>query len=131
MGDVTATTKNGVSQSILRGYVRLPNGQVILDCNPTTSNFGSNDDLVQVGPFAQQAHGDPAEMFANPTVSFGPGSTCFIPPATSLTIDCPYAGVPVTTAPGHHSFENKGTYHEGTGPLNTPVPAKNTFSQRG
>ena len=29
-----------------------------------------------------------------------------------MTIDCPYFGLPITVAPGHEVFENKGTYNE-------------------
>ena len=61
-----------------------------------------NVNIVQVGPFAQQATADvaPGGPLLDPF--------CSIPQI--FTLDCPYRGVPITRAVGHDSFSFSGTY---------------------
>jgi hypothetical protein len=67
-----------------------------------------NLNLIQVGPFAQQATGD-----LDPAIPALEAS-CVLPPEI-LTLTCPYRGVPVTQAPGHDTFAFSGTYRTGAG----------------
>ena len=59
------------------------------------------------GPFAQQASGNIAA--ALPTLQ----STC--PQLQSLTVSCPYQGVPAPQAKGYSSFTHSGTYRDDDG----------------
>ena len=98
-------------------------GERILDCSaegqdfPESSNF--DFDIVQVGPFAQQASGDVA---ANNFIELilddcgGP---------QTLTLSCPYQGVPASQSSTHIAIDNKGTF----GGTTRDPPA--TYIQRG
>jgi hypothetical protein len=124
MGDVTSTTGNGTNESILDGYIHnAKTGEVILDCNLAIGRQFANDDIVQVGPFAQEAHGDASRLLESPDATFGPGARCLVPPANKdLTIDCEFQGQQISTAPGHHTFTHSGTFNQ---------IGKNSFTQRG
>ena len=63
-----------------------------------------NVNVVQVGPFAQQATAD-----VEPALPCGGN-----PQPLSLTLDCPYLGVPVSRAFGHDTFSYSGKYHNPT-----------------
>jgi hypothetical protein len=122
MGDITPGRSRDLSGSQLQGVVRRSlNGQVVLDCQLDVSSAGfgtTNDDIVQVGPLAQEAHGDAADLLANPFAT-----NCSVFP-TSLTITCPFQGVQVNTAPMHETFTHSGT-------INVTPPNKESFSQQG
>ena len=68
----------------------------LFHCHNTTDNV----DILQVGPFAQQASAD-----VTPATG---GLLCSTPQV--FTFDCPYRGVPITRAVGHDSFSFSGTY---------------------
>jgi hypothetical protein len=59
--------------------------------------------IVQVGSFAQQATGDAAPI--TPWLH----SSCHIPPL-SLTVNCPYQGLPAPQASHHVTLHHSGTY---------------------
>jgi hypothetical protein len=71
---------------------------------------GFDADLIQVGPFAQQARGNVSPLL-DQLEHF-----CLVPPQ-SLTLDCPYQGVPAPQAAGHETFNHTGTYRGRVGGL--------------
>jgi hypothetical protein len=90
--------------SHLQGFLKdIHTGEMIFDCSRDTDGFGFHTDVIQVGPFAQQARGDIAPIQQNLD------NQCRLPPQ-SLTLDCPYQGVPAPQAAGHESFNHTGTY---------------------
>ena len=114
-----------IGSSRINALIKETNtGETVLDCQLGLS--GNDHDIVQVGPFAQQAHGDIESILLDPEAQFGEATNCFIPPAINLTVDCPFAGVRAPKAPHHYSFTHSGTY-VGT----SSAEAGNTFSQRG
>jgi hypothetical protein len=136
MGDTTTSTlATGSSESRLNAYIRDGStGQVIIDCNFGIGAAGpgtSNDNIVAVGPFAQEAHGDAADFLdhafdlINQSLAFPCASHRETLVPDTLTVDCAYQGLPIGTAPGHHTFTSSGTY-VGT----HPSEAGNKFSQR-
>ena len=111
------------AQSRFLGYLRgevipsLPEGQgnpvieTVFDCSgphngvgrPTDGKISRNANIVQVGPFAQEAAGDIAGILGDLDAQ------CTLPP-DSLTISCPFGGVPAPQAPGYYTFRHDGTY---------------------
>jgi hypothetical protein len=120
MGDVTANSFRFPSTSNLQGFIRARTGEVVLDCSVGVGGPG-NDDIVQVGPFAQQAQGNTERLFANPLVQTGPGTFCSVP--AEIVLDCPFQGVPAPNAQDHHQFTLSGTFFD--------FPATQSYSQRG
>ena len=98
-------------------------GERILDCStegpdfPGFENFDFN--IVQVGPFAQQASGDVAANGFIDLILENCGG-----PQT-LTLTCPFRGVPAPQSSQHIAIDNKGTY----GGTNRNPPK--TYIQRG
>jgi hypothetical protein len=91
--------------SHLQGFLKnIHTGEMIFDCSRDTDGLGfGNPDVIQVGPFAQQARGDVAPIQQDLD------NHCLLPPQ-SLTLDCPYQGVPAPQAAGHETFNHTGTY---------------------
>ena len=97
-------------RSRFQGSLRTPDGGQIFVCVGNTAEgitIPGDADIVQVGPFAQQASGDIAS--ALPTLE----STC--PQLQSLTVSCPYQGVPAPQARGYTTFAHSGTYRDDDG----------------
>jgi hypothetical protein len=98
--------------SHLQGFLKdIHTGEMIFDCSGDADGLGfDNLDVIQVGPFAQQARGDIAPMQQNLD------NDCLLPPI-SLTLDCPYQGIPAPQAAGHEAFNHTGTYRGRVGGL--------------
>ena len=97
-------------RSRFQGSLRTPDGGQIFVCVGNTTEgitIPGDADIVQVGPFAQQASGNIAS--ALPTLQ----STC--PQLQSLTVSCPYQGVPAPQARGYTTFTHSGTYRDDDG----------------
>jgi hypothetical protein len=115
----------------LRGHEHPDNGSTVVvevfDCAgrtdglslPTDGLITRDANIVQVGPFAQQAAGDASPILDELD------TLCRIAPA-SVTIDCPFAGIPAPQAPGHVTFSHSGTYRTDA---NTNLPG--SYSQTG
>ncbi len=82
--------------------------------------FRHDYDIIQVGPFAQQATGDISANGFDTFLEFQCGQTL-----TSLTLNCPYQGVPVSRSLSHISFTHSGTSGAPQG-----IPAT-SFTQKG
>lgn len=106
----------GKVTSRMSGYLmNVATGAFLMDCRtsvgnaldaPLADHFDVN--IVQVGPFAQQASGDVTGLL--PWLNGnGIKGGCAIPPA-SLIISCPYRGAPIATAPDHITFNHSGTF---------------------
>lgn len=119
LGDTTAATPGRASSSTINGYVTNNSGEVVLDCAVGVGGGNLNLDIVQVGPFAQEAHGDVAELLE---VTDG---ECEHKPLGSLTLNCPFQGIPARDprANGHSTFTHSGTVNR--------TPHRETFSQQG
>lgn len=119
MGDITTKdVRSNSFSSQLQGVIRRsPNGEVILDCQLDVGG-PDRDNIVQVGPFAQEAIGDAANLLANPFAT-----NCVVFPE-SLTISCPFQGARVNVAPMHETFTHSGT-------INVTPPNRESFSQQG
>jgi hypothetical protein len=75
---------------------------------PCTIRTDGSKNIVNVGPFAQQATGSLA------SVPVAERTNCT--QITSLTVNCAYEGVQAKDAPNHIAVTgNKGTYRSGTG----------------
>jgi hypothetical protein len=101
----------GQGFSHVQGFLKdIHTGEMIFDCSRDTDGLGHNVDVIQVGPFAQQARGDVAPMQQELD------NQCRLPPR-NLTLDCPYQGVPAPQAAGHETFHHTGTYRGRVGGL--------------
>ena len=100
--------------SALKGHIRnTSTGAIRFQCTSASSNGTApvdvppgerrDFDVVQVGPFAQQATGD-IEPIA------GAVQECGGDPPQTLSVVCPYQGVPAPKAPHHISFRHSGNY---------------------
>jgi hypothetical protein len=97
-------------RSRFQGSLRTPDAGQIFVCVGNTAEgipLPGDADIVQVGPFAQQGSGNIAS--ALPTLQ----STC--PQLQSLTVSCPYQGVPAPQARGYTTFTHSGTYRDDDG----------------
>jgi hypothetical protein len=97
-------------RSRFQGSLRTPDEGQIFVCVGNTAEgitIPGDADIVQVGPFAQQGSGDVAS--ALPALQ----STC--PQLQSLTVSCPYQGVPAPQARGYSTFTHSGTYRDDDG----------------
>jgi hypothetical protein len=67
---------------------------------------GDDSDIVQVGQFAQQATADAAAIMDSIGADCNPARR----PRDHVTLDCPFLGERIATAPQHVSFNQSGTY---------------------
>jgi hypothetical protein len=96
------------------------NGSVLYDCHAVAPD-GLNDlqqrdrNIVSVGTFAQQGTADinarPAGI-RNHFIAFV-NDRCVLPRPSTLTVSCPYQGLPITTAPNHIQFKHTGSSNLG------------------
>jgi hypothetical protein len=123
--EVTALTSRGINESRASILIKQDFLTNLIDCHLHLGSSGpgsSNHDIIQVGPFAQQAEGDIDALLNDPLLQpLGPGSFCSRPPE-GLTVHCPYGGVPATSAEGHHQFTINDTFNDS--------PGKEKFTQR-
>jgi hypothetical protein len=71
--------------------------------SPNDGRVPRNANIVQVGPFAQQATGDITPILGDLDIM------CTLPP-DSLTINCPFQGVQAPQAPDYVTFTHSGTF---------------------
>jgi hypothetical protein len=94
--------------------LRTPDEGQVFSCVDTVDDavegitIPGDANIVQVGPFAQQASGD-IIVSAFPALQ----STCR--GLESLTVTCPYRGVPAPQATGYSTFTHSGTYRDDDG----------------
>ena len=122
LGDTTTSTpRTGSNELVLRALIRNVNtDEVILDCNLSfniiVDGASDNSNIVEVGPFAQEAHGNAAnflddakelidQSLLNPCISHRDTGV-----PDSLTVDCEFQGLQIFEAPDHHTFTTSGRY---------------------
>jgi hypothetical protein len=93
-------------------------GALLYACSSGSLRNGRNDgdNIVQVGPFAQEAQADATGLLA---LRF---NDCARAP-TSLIVHCPFQGIRAPQAPNYVTFTHSGTYRDG------PFPG--SYSQQG